>query len=65
MTINNDYCENFWTPQYYKEMEHLLDKFKFNTSSTSNKELINAIKTTYQKYKAMQEEEVLLCCGSV
>lgn len=49
MTINNDYCENFWTPQYYKEMEHLLDKFKFNTSSTSNKELINAIKTTYQK----------------
>lgn len=49
MAINSDICENFWTPQYYKEMDSLLRTYKFSTSSVSNSELINSVKSTYEK----------------
>lgn len=27
MAVNNDFCSNFWTPRYYKEMEQLLKTY--------------------------------------
>lgn len=47
MSINNDFCRNFWTPEYYTEMENLLKKYNFLLSSESSKELINKVKDKY------------------
>lgn len=29
MAVNNDFCSNFWTPKYYKEMDSLLKNMIF------------------------------------
>lgn len=33
MAVNNDFCSNFWTPKYYKEMDSLLKEYNFSGSS--------------------------------
>lgn len=65
MTINSDFCENFWTPQYYKEMDSLLKTYKFSTSSVSNSELVNSVKSTYEKIQGYAKRKgavMLLFC---
>lgn len=49
MSIKSDFCERFWTPQYYKDLDSLLGKYNFYTSSTSKAELIKSVKHTYDK----------------
>lgn len=49
MAVNNDFCSNFWTPQYYKEMEILLSKYHFSWSSSMSNELNETIKQNYTK----------------
>lgn len=48
MAINNDFCSNFWTPQYYKEMESLLDTYDFSGSSSIHDKLMGEIKAKYE-----------------
>lgn len=49
MAVNNDYCANFWTPRYYKEMQRLLDQYDFKGSSTMFQRLNATIKEQYEK----------------
>ena len=63
MAVNNDFCSNFWTPRYYKDLELLLSVYKFNGSSAIHKKLIGEIKFKYsivQKY-ARYRGFLLLC----
>lgn len=47
MTVNNDFCSNFWTPKYYEEMKLLLSVYNFNGSSSIHDELLAHIKENY------------------
>lgn len=48
MAVNNDFCSNFWTPQYYKEMDSLLNKYDFAGSSSIHNRLMSEIKLKYE-----------------
>lgn len=48
MAVNNDFCSNFWTPRYYKEMEQLLKTYKFSGSSSIHNKLMEEIKSKYE-----------------
>lgn len=48
MAVNNDFCSNFWTPKYYKEMEQLLDTYDFSGSSSIRNKLMEEIKAKYE-----------------
>lgn len=48
MAVNNDFCSNFWTPKYYKEMEILLKTYDFAGSSNIHKKLRDEIKSKYE-----------------
>lgn len=52
MAVNNDFCSNFWTPQYYKDMKALLNIYHFNGSSSMHDKLLAEIKL---KYNIVQE----------
>lgn len=52
MAVNNDFCSNFWTPKYYKEMEQLLQTYNFSGSSFIHDKLMEEIK---QKYELVQK----------
>ena len=47
MAVNNDFCSNFWTPKYYKEMEGLLNTYDFAGSSNIHKKLRDEIKRAH------------------
>lgn len=48
MAVNNDFCSNFWTPRYYKEMELLLKTYDFSGSSSIHDKLMDEIKVKYE-----------------
>lgn len=48
MAVNNDFCSNFWTPKYYKEMDMLLKKYDFSGSSSIHDSLMDKIKHKYE-----------------
>lgn len=48
MAVNNDFCSNFWTPKYYKEMELLLNTYDFSGSSSIHDKLMEEIKSKYE-----------------
>ena len=48
MAVNNDFRSNFWTPQYYKEMELLLNTYDFSGSSSIHDKLMEEIKSKYE-----------------
>lgn len=48
MAVNNEFCSNFWTPQYYKEMEQLLKTYDFSGSSSMQNKLMENVKTKYE-----------------
>lgn len=48
MAVNNDFCSNFWTPRYYKEMEQLLKTYNFSGSSSIHNKLMEEIKSKYE-----------------
>ena len=48
MAVNNDFCSNFWTPKYYKDMELLLKTYNFSGSSSIHDKLMDEIKTKYE-----------------
>lgn len=48
MAVNNDFCSNFWTPKYYKDMELLLKTYNFSGSSSIHDKLMDDIKTKYE-----------------
>ncbi|WP_144025133.1 hypothetical protein [Bacteroides sp. An322] len=62
MAVNNDFCSNFWTPQYYKEMESLLNQYNFPWSSSMSEKLNDTIKKNYNKVqkKARLKGTILL-----
>lgn len=47
MAVNNDFCSNFWIPQYYKEMDLLLKTYDFSGSSSIHDKLMSEIKAKY------------------
>ena len=48
MAVNNDFCSNFWTPKYYKEMDSLLKEYNFSGSSSIHDSLMDKIKHKYE-----------------
>lgn len=48
MAVNNDFCSNFWTPKYYKEMDSLLKEYNFSGSSFIQDHLMDEIKHKYE-----------------
>lgn len=48
MAVNNDFCSNFWTPQYYKDMDALLKQYGFLLSTPMSEKLSMAIKSNYE-----------------
>lgn len=48
MAVNNDFCSNFWTPKYYKEMDSLLKEYDFSGSSFIQDHLMDEIKHKYE-----------------
>lgn len=48
MAVNNDFCSNFWTPKYYKEMDSLLKEYNFSGSSFIQDRLMDEIKHKYE-----------------
>lgn len=48
MAVNNDFCSNFWTPKYYKEMDLLLKRYDFSGSSVVLNRLMEEIKYKYE-----------------
>lgn len=48
MAVNNDFCSNFWTPKYYKEMDLLLKEYDFSGSSSIHDSLMEKVKNKYE-----------------
>ncbi len=52
MAVNNDFCSNFWTPKYYKEMDSLLKEYDFSGSSSIHDSLMEKIKHKYENVQS-------------
>lgn len=52
MAVNNDFCSNFWTPKYYKEMDSLLKEYDFSGSSSIHDSLMDKIKHKYENVQS-------------
>lgn len=48
MAINNDFCENFWTPRYYEELKNILEKYDFQGSTALFERINGDIKDRYE-----------------
>lgn len=48
MAVNNDFCSNFWTPKYYREMNEMLKIYKFPGSSSIHNKLFKQIMDKYE-----------------
>ena len=49
MAVNFEFCKNFWTPTYYKEIDGLLKSYNAQTSTILLNRLKSEIKLNYSK----------------
>lgn len=63
MAASNDFCSNFWTPNYYKDLEHMLNIYNFNGSSSIHANLLAEMKSRYNAVQANAHHRgaILLC----